>query len=76
MGQMIKRGKELIRIAPGKPEKLEVSTNDGKSWLGRFLGNPTIGQFTDLTDNGTEILATTSKGLHVSKNDGRSWVRR
>ena len=72
---MINRGKELIRIKPSNSKDLEVSTNDGRSWVTRS-SNSSYGDFQDLTDNGNEILATTSKGLWVSKNDGRSWSRR
>ncbi len=72
---MIDRGSELIRIKPSNSQHLEVSKNDGRSWSIRFTGS-VCGDFQDLTDNGNEILATTSKGLYVSKNDGRSWVKR
>ena len=75
MSQMINRGKELIRISPKDPNKLEYSTNDGRSWMTRYSGS-TPGRFEDLTDNGKEILATTSKGLYYSTNDGRSWMKR
>lgn len=75
MSQMINRGKELIRISPKDPNKLEFSTNDGRSWMTRYSGSSS-GRFEDLTDNGKEILATTSKGLYFSTNDGRSWMKR
>uniref|UniRef100_UPI00404A5D34 hypothetical protein n=1 Tax=Flavobacterium sp. TaxID=239 RepID=UPI00404A5D34 len=72
---MIKKGKEFIRINPKQANKIEYSTNDGRSWISRYSG--TIpGDFLDLTDNGKEILAQTSKGLFYSKNDGRSWIKR
>ena len=73
---MINRGKELIRIDPKNNQKIQFSTNDGRSWSGRFGGGSGWGDFQDLTDNGNEILATTSKGLYVSKNEGRSWSKR
>ena len=73
MSQMINRGKELIRISPANNKKLEYSTNDGRTWSGRYTGNDA---FQDLTDNGKEILASTSKGLYYSTNDGRTWSRR
>lgn len=72
---MIHRGKELIRIAPSNKQKIEYSTNDGRSWVTRFSGS-SYGDFNELTDNGKEILGMTSKGLYYSTNDGRSWVRR
>ena len=75
MGQMINRGKEIIRINPSDKHKIEYSTNDCRSWHLRFTGLA-YGDFMDLTDNGKEILATTSKGLFYSTNDGRSWHKR
>lgn len=76
MSTMISRGKELIRICPTNPAKLEYSTNEGRSWVTRFSGSSTVGNFSDLMDNGKEILGTTGKGLFYSTNDGRSWVLR
>lgn len=73
---MIKRGKELIRIAPGEPKKIEYSLNDGRNWMTRFTANDGVGLFQDLMDNGKEVLATTTKGLFYSLNDGRNWMRR
>ena len=75
MGQMINKGKELIRISPKQANKLEYSTNDGRTWNTRYSGS-TFGDFIDLIDNGKEILAQTSKGLYYSTNDGRTWNRR
>ena len=75
MGQMINRGKEIIRISPKQPTKIEYSTNGGRSWNTRYSGN-SYGNFSDLTDNGKEILGSTSKGLYYSTNDGRSWNKR
>ena len=75
MSQLIKKGKELIRINPGNANKIEYSTNDGRSWNTRYSGTSS-GNFSDLTDNGKEILGTTSKGLYYSTNDGRSWNKR
>lgn len=73
---MINRGKELIRISQKDSKKIEFSTNSGRSWLIRFNGNSNTGQFSDLMDNGKEILGTTNKGLFFSTNDGRSWILR
>lgn len=75
MSQMINRGKELIRISQKQANKIEYSTNDGRSWMTRFSGS-SAGDFQDLTDNDKEILANTSKGLYYSTNDGRSWMKR
>ena len=75
MSVMINRGKELIRICPTDRNKVEYSTNEGRSWYTRYSGS-SYGEFQDLTDNGKEILATTGKGLYYSTNDGQSWYRR
>ncbi len=75
MSQLINRGKELIRINPTNSNKIEYSTNDGRSWMNRY-NSSSCGSFTDLSDNGKEILATTSKGLYYSTKDGRSWFKR
>jgi hypothetical protein len=75
MPQMIKRGKELIRINPSIKTKIEYSHTDGRSWSTRYVSHYS-GDFFDLTDNGKEILATTSKGLFYSRNDGTSWSQR
>jgi hypothetical protein len=75
MAQMIQRGKELIRISPSNKQKIEYSTNEGRSWITRFSGS-TYGDFNELTDTGKEILGTTPKGLYYSTNEGRSWIRR
>lgn len=76
MSQIIKHGRELIRICPTNKQKLESSTTDGRSWATCHLGGPFYGEFNDLLDNGKETLATTSKGLFVSTNGGRSWAKR
>lgn len=75
MGQMINTGKELIRISPKDAHIIEYSTSDGRSWSTR-CSSTSNGEFQDLTDNGKELLATTSKGLFYSKSDGRSWSKR
>lgn len=72
---MINAASELIRISSGKPTKIEVSKNDGRSWSTRY-SDTSCGDFQDLTFNGKELLAQTSKGLYVSKNQGRSWGKR
>lgn len=75
MGQMIKRGNELIRISPKDKHKIEYSTNDGRSWNSRYSSS-SCGDFSDINDNGKEILGMTSKGLYYSTNEGRSWNKR
>lgn len=75
MAQMISRGKELIRINPNNPNKIEYSTSQGRSWISRY-NSKSCGDFQELTDNGKDILAITSKGLYYSRTDGRSWIKR
>ncbi|MFB9077161.1 hypothetical protein ACFFLS_03035 [Flavobacterium procerum] len=75
MSQMITKDSELIRINPNNSTKIEYSTTSGRSWHVRYSGS-SYGSFQDLTDNGKEILATTSKGLYYSTTNGRSWHKR
>lgn len=75
MSQMINRGQEIIRISPKSASRIEYSTNGGRTWSMRYSGS-SAGDFQDLTDNGEEILAQTSKGLYYSKNEGRTWSKR
>lgn len=75
MPQMIKYGDELIRISPKDNKKIEFSRNNGMTWITRCNNNST-GGFLDLMDNGTELLATTQKGLYFSRNKGLSWILR
>lgn len=75
MSQMIRYGKELIRISPKDPKKIEYSNNDGYSWYSRGTC-VSGGKFLDLTDNGKEILATMEKGVFYSNTAGRNWYRR
>lgn len=73
MPTMINRGKDLLRICPSNTAKLEYSTNSGHTWSMCFGGNTGVGHFSDLVENGKEILGTTDKGLYYSVNGGRSW---
>lgn len=75
MGQMINKGTELIRINPSNKQKIEYSTNEGRTWSPRYTSS-SCGDFTDLNENGTEVLGMTSNGLYYSTNDGRSWSKR
>lgn len=75
MPSMLILEKEMIRINPKNAARLEVSTNQGRSWTTRYSGT-SCGDFQDLANNGNEILATTSIGLFVSRNQGRSWSKR
>lgn len=74
MSQMINIGKELIRINQEK-NRIEYSTNDGRSWLAR-CSSSSYGKFKDLLVYNKEILAITNKGVYYSTNDGRSWIAR
>ena len=76
MSLMLNREKGLVRISPKDANKLEYSTDAGRSWSNRYYGSSSLGEFEDLTDNEKEILATTSKGLFYSTDEGRSWSRR
>jgi hypothetical protein len=75
MAEMIKFGKELIRINPKNKKWIQYSITDGRTWVNRYTGS-FHGEFTDLVDNDKEILAHTSKGLYYSKNSGRTWSKR
>lgn len=75
MGQMIKLGKEFIRINPEKKDRIEYSINEGKNWYKRFEDS-NCGDFLDLVDNGKDLLAQTSKGLYYSLNNGKNWYKR
>ena len=73
---MINRGKELVRISPIDAKKIEYSTTSGRTWSTRYSGSSSTGEFSDLTDNGKEILGITNKGLYYSTSDGRTWSKR
>jgi len=74
MAQMIQRGSELLRINTQK-NYIEYSTNDGRSWHTRYTGTH-AGNFIDLLDYGSEIIACTSKGIFNSTNGGGNWHSR
>jgi len=70
MPQLVSYGRELIRIGSGN--KIEYSTNDGRSWNSRYSGS-SYGTFKDLLPYGRELLAVTNRGICFSTNEGRSW---
>lgn len=74
MAQIIQRGKEWIRINT-QNNTIESSKDGGRSWHTRFSSD-CKGIFVDLFDNGTEILACTSKGIFSSRDEGHSWHSR
>ena len=65
MPQMINIGEELIRINPSNSHKIEHSKTSGKSCHTVYSGS-SYGNFSDLTNNGKEVLANTSKWLFYS----------
>ena len=73
MSKVLDLGKELIRISPQNPFRLEYSTNGGKIWMLRCTA-PLTGGFESLVNKGTELIAITAKGTYASKNQGRTWV--
>lgn len=74
MALMINYGDEMIRFNTEK-NRLEYSTNGGKTWQSRYTGS-NAGEFIDLLPYGDEILAITSKGIYYSTNEGRTWQSR
>ena len=73
---MIQYGSEIIRINAQK-NTIEYSKDGGRSWHIRFFNiSGGKGIFVDLFDNGSEILACTSKALYSSKDEGHSWHSR
>ena len=75
MANLINLGDELLRICPTSSNKIETSTNGGKTWSTRYSGS-SYGAFYDLTSYGSEIIAVTSKGVYTSTNGGRTWSKR
>ena len=75
MAQEINLGSELLRICPTDDNKIEYSTNNGRSWHTRYKSS-SAGDFYDLAVFGDEIFAVTSKGIYTSKNGGSSWSTR
>lgn len=76
MPTIIITGKEMLRISPKDHKKLEFSTTQGRSWILRYSGNMSVGNFQDLVDAGKELIATTDRGLFYSTTQGRSWILR
>ena len=74
MSLMVSHQGELVRINLTK-NNIEYSKNDGRSWHARS-SKSIIFDFQDLTDNGNELLAMTTRGLYYSKNQGASWHKR
>ncbi|MDO5764939.1 MAG: hypothetical protein Q4P84_04440 [Elusimicrobiales bacterium] len=75
MSQMIAAGKEMIRINPNNPSRIQYSYNEGRTWLDRYIGSA-AGVFLDLSYLNGEIVAQCQKGTFYSKDQGRTWLRR
>ncbi len=75
MSRMIDRGRELIRISPKDPNRLEYSTNDGRNWATRLVGQ-LVGKTVEIFDKDGEIHISTDKGEFSSNNGGRNWLGR
>lgn len=75
MPMMINYDGDLIRISPKDNNKIELSKNNGSSWILRYTSS-SVGSFLDLMENGSEILATTQNGLYFSRNKGATWILR
>jgi len=73
---MIKWKEYLVRINPNDSTKMQFSADNGTNWNEMYVTNIGGGQILDLTDNGDEILATTSKGLFYTKDRGYNWNKR
>lgn len=68
---LISCGNELLLCSD---KGVFYSNNSGRSWYTR---STSCKNFIDLTDTGSEILASTSDGhVYYSNNQGRSWYRR
>lgn len=74
MPQIVTYGSELLRINLQK-NSIECSSNGGRTWSNRFCMS-SVGTFRDLLVMGSEVLATTTKGLYCSRNGGTSWTIR
>ena len=75
MSQVVTHNGSLIRINPRKRNRIEISKDGGRIWRLRYEGMM-YGEFIDLNDAGTEIIATTTKGVYASKNEGMVWLKR
>lgn len=72
MAQMINYGSEMLRIDPTNDNRIQYSTNDGRSWNTR-CSSSSYGDFKDLVVYGSDIFAIMSKGVYCSTNEGRTW---
>ncbi|EPD98079.1 MAG: hypothetical protein E6494_07950 [Capnocytophaga sp.] len=75
MAKEINLGNELLRICPTDDNKLEFSTNNGRTWIQRYKGT-NFGDFNDLVIFGKEIIVVTSKGVYASTSKGVNWTLR
>lgn len=74
MAQMVDYKGELIRIHEGN---IEFSENEGITWEKRSEAHYNGDSFTDLVNNGNELLAFTESGeACFSKDYGQTWTLR
>ena len=75
MSQVVTHNGALMRITPQQRHRIEISKDGDLIWRLRYEGMM-YGEFIDLNDAGTEIIATTTKGVYASKNEGMVWLKR
>ena len=75
MGMIVTHQDLLLRVNTQK-NCIEYSKNDGKTWSKQGSVGSNGGDILDLLDNGSELLATTTKGLYYSKNQGKTFSKK
>ena len=65
----------LLRVNTQK-NCIEYSKFVGKTWIKQGSVGSNGGDILDLLDNGSELLATTTKGLYYSKNQGKTFSKK
>lgn len=75
MGMIVTHQDLLLRINTEK-NCVEYSKNNGKTWNKQGSVGSNAGDLLDLMDSGTELLATTTKGLYYSKNKGLTFNKK
>lgn len=73
--RMVQISNEIVRINPQKANKIDYSTNGGRTWMSRYSGS-SCGEFIDLVHYNNELIAITTKGIYYSTNSGRTWMSR
>lgn len=75
MSQVVTHNGALMRITPQQRNRIEISKDGDRIWRLRYEGMM-YGEFIDVNDVGTEIMATTTKGVYASNNDEMVWIKR